>query len=227
MKLLCCLALSVALASGCDSQVPEPDATEAMEDAAVLALRYQLAVERDSATVELPEALVRELAVAIARVRESEHGDLVEGIHAFPPYVLRDVIVSVDTSAAWISALRRGDAMSGDPRVDRLVSDYSLTLAEMDVYPSLRYASALLQSERPLNPVALAALFASEPGVRLSSPNALVGGAHNIAAERDGRGWKLAFSRGSGDCPAGCLSQTIWDFRVVGSTVEFLGTRGR
>lgn len=225
MKLLCCLALLVALASGCDSQAQEPDTAEAMEDAAVLALRYQLAIERDSVTVELPEALVREFAEAIARVRASEHGGLVEDVHAVPPYVLRDVIVSVDTSASWIVALRRGDASSGEPRVDRLLRDYGLALAEIDVYSSLRYASALFQSERPLNPVALARRFASAPGVRLATPNTLVGGSRNIMAERDGRGWKLTFSRGSGDCPAGCISRTFWDYRVVEITVEYLGMR--
>ena len=72
MKLLYCLALFVSLASGCDSQVPESGTADAMEYGAALALRYQLAVEHDSTTVELPDRLVREFAEAIARVRASD-----------------------------------------------------------------------------------------------------------------------------------------------------------
>lgn len=227
MKLLRGLALSVVLASGCDSQVPEPDTAEALEDGAVLALRYQLAVERDSTTVKLPEALVRELAVAIARVRASEHGDLVEGIHAFPSYMLRDVVMRVDTSAAWIAALRRGDELSGEPRVDRLLRTYALTLTEMDVYPEDQHASALLQSEKPLNPVALASRFASAPGVQLSTPNGVLttGVSGDIHAERTPGGWMVTFFRGTNGYTATGLLPWICDFRISGGTVEYLGVR--
>lgn len=227
MKRFCCLVLLVALASGCDSQDPEPDTAGAMEDAAALALRDQLAVERDSVTVELPAALVAEYATAIARVRASEHGGLVEGIHAFPSYVLRDVVLLVDTSASWVVALRRGDAASGEPRVDRLLRDYGLVLAEINVDVESRSAFALIRSESPLNPVALARRFVTVPGVRRAYPNAVgsAGRPDDIQAERPPRGLKLSFIRGSGSSARTGRSPGIWNFHIGGRAIEYLGTR--
>ena len=229
MKLLYCLALFVSLASGCDSQVPEPGTADAMEDGAALALRYQLAVEHDSTRVELPDRLVREFAEAIARVRASEYGGLVEGVHASSDYMLRDVVVYVDTSAAWIATLRCGAELSGEPRVDRLLRTYGLTLTDIDVYSDNRYASALIQSKKPLNPVALASRFVSAPGVRLSSPNAVLtsGGGGDIHAERTSSEWTLTFFRGTSTYARTGFSPGILDFRVTGRTVEYLGTRDR
>lgn len=229
MELFVFLALLVALAPGCDLQTPEVDAPDALGDAAALALRYQLEVARGSVTVELPEALVRELASVLARVRASEHGGLVAGIHAVPPYALRNVVLTVDTSSVWVVDLRRGDSQTRDPRVDRLLSRYALTLTEIDVYPEDRYALALIQSKGPLNPVALAPRFRSAPGIRYSNPNAVGtgGDTDDILAERAPRGWRSTVIRGTGGIFAPGTSRGIWDFRVAGRTVEYLGARDR
>lgn len=218
---------------GCDTgaqELPSIDPDEGAayaEDAAVLALRYQLVVERDSQTVALPADLVRELYEVLVRVRASEHGGLVEGVRSFPHDVPTDVFVTVDTSEAWVGAWRRGDVVTGYAPVDRVVGAFGLELDSYEEYRSIPYAFVLLRSTTRWNVVALARQLDAVPGVRSAEPNAVGGDGDDITAERDGRGWRLVFSRGSGDCWSGCIERTYWRFRVVGDAVEYLGSGDR
>ncbi len=224
--------VAVLFLAACDSTgallpaVGPEDAAAYAEDAGTLAFRHQLAAERDSATVELPDTFVRSVYEALIRVRASEHGGLVADIHTLPTYVPREVVVSVDTSAAWVAAWRRSAATTGDDTVDRLIRAYSLSFVWYEAYRSTPYASALIRSAAPLNTVALARQFSPAPGVRFAEPNGVIGDGDDIEAVRDRRGWTLTFSRGSGDCPAGCTERVYWTFRVAGDDVAYLGTRG-
>lgn len=195
------------------------------EDAAVLALRYQLEVARDSETVALPDGLKRSLYAALVRVRASEHGGLIEGIRTFPRYTVHDVLVGADTSATWSDGWRDGDATTGYGPIDQLVKTYDLRLTHYYDFPWA--VTAVLRSEKPLNTVALGRRFAAVPGVRYAHPDGYGGDGDDITASREGRAWILEFSRGWGDCPAGCINREFWTFRVEGAEVSFLGSRGR
>ena len=80
-----------------------------------------------------------------------------------------------------------------------------------------------------MNPVALASRFVSAPGVRLSSPNAILtsGGGGDIHAERTSSEWTLTFFRGTSPFARTGLSPGILDFRVTGDRVDYVGTRNR
>ena len=217
----------------CDSQpvgslgsslAPEETAALA-EDAAVLAFRYQLAVEHDSDTVALPQDLVQNLYQSLVQVRESEHGGLVEGIHTFPVFSTHEISVAADTAVTWTDAWRRGDVVTGFAPIDEPVARYGLALAGYADYPWAD--SGRLRSDEPVNTVALARQFESVAGVRYAEPGVFGGDGDDVEAVRVEGGWRLDFSRGTGDCLAGCIQRTHWTFRVVGATVEYLGTRDR
>lgn len=131
-----------------------PDEKAALaEDAAVLAFRYQLAVEHDSDTVALPPALVESLRQSLVRVRQSERGELAEGIRARAVYSAHDVSVAANPSVTWTDAWRRGDTVTGYAPIDDIVRQYGLTLAGYYEYPDIK--SGRLRSETPINTVAL------------------------------------------------------------------------
>ena len=97
---------------------------------------------------------------------------------------------------------RRDETSRG--AADRLIQSYSLPLANFPTDRDDRYASALGRAAAPLNTVALVHRFAPLPGVRFATRNPYVGDGDDIVGERHADGWTLSFSRGSGDCPAGC-----------------------
>lgn len=234
MRALLTIPLAAVLAlAACDSDpvapggpgLPPDVAAALAEDAAVLAVDYQLAVARDSDTVALPPALVESLRQSLVRVRQSESGALVDGVRAFPSYTLRDVLIAADPSVTWTDAWSRGERLTGYAPIDDRVRRYGLALARYDEYRDVK--SARLRSDVPVNTVALARAFGPVPDLRYAEPNGIGGDGDDIEAERLLDGWRLDFSRGSGDCPAGCINRTYWTFRVTGAGVEYLGTRGR
>jgi hypothetical protein len=54
-----------------------------------------------------------------------------------------------------------------------------------------------------------------------------VGDGPDIRASVHGEGWRLDYSVGFGDCPAGCIYRHTWSFAVSGDgVVTFLGRSG-
>ena len=234
MTRLACVIAFVLIAGACDSQSPARPNLElapALDslthvDAGVLALRHTLAVERDSTTIDLDRQLVDELYRAVGSVRASEHAGLVEGIRTFPAVPANEIYVSTDTSVAWTAAWARGEARTGYDPVDDLVSDRGFSLAQF--HQARWYDTAVLVSDDALNTVALTRQLDALPDVRFAGPNGWGGDGNDIEAAREGSGWRLDFSRGSGDCPAGCIQRTYWTFRVgADGAVAYLGTRDR
>jgi hypothetical protein len=86
---------------------------------------------------------------------------------------------------------------------------------------------ALLRTSRPLNMAALAARFATVPGVIRAEPNCCVGDGNDIRARPENGGWRLEYSVGFGDCPAGCTGRRVWSFAVDNTgAVRYLGASG-
>ena len=233
IRLACLLACALAVGA-CDSQGPvrprlELDAgvdSLTHVDAGVLALRYTLAVENDSTTIDLDRQLVDDLYRAVGSVRASEYASLVEGIRTFPGIPATEIYVSTDTSVAWTAAWARGEAHTGYPPVDELVSGRGFSIVQF--YQARWYDTAVLVTDEPLNTVALGRQLDAVPDVRYAGPNGRGGDGDDIEAARDGSGWRLEFSRGSGDCPAGCIDRTYWTFHVgADGAVTYLGTRDR
>jgi hypothetical protein len=83
--------------------------------------------------------------------------------------------------------------------------------------------AAVLRSEEPINPVALSAQFEDLQGVRYAEQNAYAGGGDDIRAEVLDNALRLHYTRAWGDCPAGCIHETRWTFRVhENGTVTFV-----
>ena len=212
--------------------VPDAVAEAYAEDAAQLAFEIVREVDRDAASVVLPEALQETFFNALGHVwhvtgiPERDSVVVHYGIHPYPTYSLHDVVVGVHLSAPWVQSWIDGDALTGEPSIDRITQAWDLTLAErLDPFCSLCYV--ILHTEQPINTLALAVEFTDIEGVRYAEPSALAGAGDSIDVTSLDDAVELVYSKGFGDCPAGCINRRYWRFRVaVDGSVEFLESYG-
>lgn len=203
-----------------------------LEDASRLALR-EVARKGELAKqpVEIPEDLTLSLYRALLLVHSATDiaaRDSVVNlyrIHTFPRPATRQLIVGLESSAEWAQAWREGKTETGNARIDALLRRYDLSLERF--YDWSTDDAAVLQAAAPLNIAALAAEFAPLAGVRYAEPNGYGGDGNDIGAERIAGAWRLAYSLGFGDCPAGCISRHFWTFEVSDAgNVTYLGSSG-
>src|SRR5207247_33965 len=118
-------------------------------------------------------------------------------------------------------ALRGGALPTGNTQVAQLLDRFGLTLA------SFSFDVPVLRARQPLNMAAVAVLFEGIPGVLSAAPNGLFGDGDDVRASAAPNGWRLEYSVGSGDCPAGCLARHAWTFLVTpDGNVTFQGSSG-
>jgi hypothetical protein len=199
------------------------------EDAVRLALRHLAATNTPALQeVEPPAALVESLFNALAAVHGFAHPARdtvvdVHGIRTFPNPPVWEVMVRVTPSAPWTQAWREGRALTGNAAVDALVNQYAITVREYYLWSIGEVA--VLRTGRPLNMQALAARFAALNGVVWAEPNGFMGDGNDIRARTQNGGWRLDYSFGFGDCPAGCTGRRTWSFHVGSSgAVTYLGS---
>lgn len=195
------------------------------EDAVRLALRYLSELDSPAlADVEPPAALVASLYNALVRMDGFAHParDSAAGIHTFPRPETREIMVRVDPAHEWANAWRAGEAQTGDPAVDHLVTTYGLAVDRFYRWTIGDYA--VLRSADPLNAEALASRFRGIPGILAAHTNGVAGDGNDIRARARDDGWRLDYSIGSGDCPSGCIHRHTWSFLVDDQgTVRYLG----
>jgi hypothetical protein len=201
------------------------------EDAVRLALRHGAATGAPGMDrVEPPAALVESLFNALTAVHGAAHPARdtvidVFGIRAFPNPPVFEVMVRVDPAVAWTRPWSTGQALTGNAAVDDLVTRYGMSVRQY--YRWSIGEVALLRASRPLNMAALAARFATMPGVIWAEPNGYAGDGNDIRARPQSGGWRLEYSVGFGDCPAGCTGRRVWTFAVDSTgAVRYLGGSG-
>ncbi len=213
-----------------DSSLPDSMRRAYYEDAARLALR-ELERTRDLATepVELPAELVQTFYEALILVHNAvdlpARDAVVEAyaIHTFLHPELYSLVLSADTTRAWVKALRRGETVTGEPQVDKLLHQYELSLRRQ----SFVLDFFILQTKQPLNLPALARKFSEIAGVYSAYPDSWIGGDRDIHANLESRAIGLRYEYGWGDCPSGCIDRHYWQFFVhEDGRVEFAGEEG-
>lgn len=198
------------------------------EDAVRLAVRHLIVTGSSHRhDVEPPHGLVTSIRNALLAVHASTGAvrDTVIDVYrirAFPDPPVREILVVVDPAAPWIQPWREGQALTGNAAVDALVQEYGISVVQF-YHWSIGWA-AVLRTDRPVNTIALAGRFAPLAGVRSAEPNGHMGDGNDIRAVlADGR-WRLSYTRGWGDCMAGCINRVAWTFAVDRSgAVRYLG----
>ncbi len=196
----------------------------------------KLAVRRvnqlDSSQTDIPEKLVDHLYNGLVRIATSEHPKAKEVIEEYPVHALipahpREVLVRVNRSASWIEAWREGTTETGQPHIDSLIHRFDFTLAEFREPENASGATmGTLQSDRPVNGMAVGERFEQHEDVLYAGPDGVIGPTDIIVGYFDNY-LQYTFKYGWGDCPSGCIHEHVWHFTVnVDGTVEFVGEEG-
>ena len=205
-----------------ESAVPDSVLQQYQEDAAQLAVRFVHRRTPEGNPIVLPEDRVELFYNALVHVYNAEQvdgHDEITSIHTFPRYNTHEIIVSVDTTVDWTDAWQAGERLTGQSDVDALLEEYELSV-EFEAEQSY----ALVRSETPINPVALSQQFEGIEGVQYAEQNGYAGDGNDIEATVEETSVLLTYSRGSGDCPSGCINREAWTYRVSGDgSVDFVG----
>jgi hypothetical protein len=159
-------------------------------------------------------ALGEEIDGALAQARSIE--PQVQAIHVFPENetgllvlglegVLKDVVSQQLSPGQTVTSL-----VTGNQEFDSLNSQ--LCLQKASYLFSLNLLNVFL-SERLNAPLALDA-YRQIDGVASASLSLAVGDGRDIAVQEQGTLWYVVFRDAYGDCPAGCISQTLYYFTV-------------
>jgi hypothetical protein len=215
-----------------DVSVPDAHRVQYGDAAGVLALRHvNEFMPRHRDDVDLPVELTTSFYNALLRVHAFAHparDSVIERyrIGIFPNPPVREIIVGVLESEAWVQRWRDGNRLTGNASIDRLMERHGL-IVQRFYGAGTGQQFVALRAPQPLNTAALARRFEGLPGVRWAEPNGYVGDGADIRAEQRNGGWRLAYSYGFGDCPAGCTGRTTWVFEVeANGTVRYGGRTG-
>ena len=224
----------VVVSQGDDSLVPKELRVAYRDDAARLAVRRLIATDhRARDDVRIPEDLVASIYSALIHVYNATalaaRDSVVElyRIHSFPVPSVRRLSLGVNREVPWVQALRRGEHPTGNPEFDALVETYGLTLERYYDLSSLGFDLAAMPSREPLNMQALTPLFQPIEGVVHAGPGGCMGDGNDIVATMESEAWRLDYSVGFGDCPAGCTERHTWTFRIFADgRVRYDGSSG-
>lgn len=197
-----------------DSVLPDSVRQQYQEDAAQLAMRRIQRTNPEASAVTLSDNLVQLYYHALVHVYATDDltgRDTIETIHTFPRYNTHEVTVAVDLDADWTAAWQDGERLTGKAAVDSLLQTYDLSVeSRLDA----SQPSVLLRSEAPINTVALGRRFEAIEGVEYAEQNGYGGDGNDIQARLMENAIMLSYSRGWGDCPAGCIHREVWAYRV-------------
>lgn len=229
--LLCLLALLGGAAPAAGQTVPSncaaPDSVLAKyrDDAYRLAVRkiYRRHLPaRDSIGIARPHAdtVLRALLAVYNATALPARDSVVRqsggyGIHSFPNPELHILYVAADSGLSWMRQLRRNQAPTGTPAIDRLLARYHLRPGRYyDFSAAFGYDLAGLETDSSYNLYPLTNLFAALPGVRYAYPEGYAGDGDNLTDSIYADHVELTYSIGRGDCPAGCTYRKYWKFNV-------------
>lgn len=229
----------VGLISECDVKKSVRDDYE--NDAARLALRYQLASGPAASDILISSALVDRFLAGISAVYKSDFAardtvfDIYE-IHTTDSPEFRELRVQVDTSFAWVKEWESGKRLTGNSDIDALMNFYGLALDDFDSFELEEdqvLFFAFIKSTDPVNVESLAQRFEGIEGVVGTKVSASGADGNDIMIDDLGTSLELTFTVGydddkdANDCTGECEFRRGWVFQVDDEcNVQFINSFG-
>jgi hypothetical protein len=172
-----------------------------------------------SGALVAPESLYVQIRDDLARLRKA-YGDSIRELQRieFVPHICPTTIDLLLTDSAF-AAVRAGHYHGWDS----LNQLYGLDTIEISDYAEYSHV-VYLEFEKRLNVDSLSEYYALLAGVIDTWPNEFGGDWSNIHPWRIGEQRTYLWRLGDMDCPAGCIEERFWYFRIDGTTMEYVGT---
>lgn len=133
-----------------------------------------------------------------------------------PPWVPGELLIELSESA--VRALRLGEYHD----LDSLNTLYGVVEIDTNLLDFIGWV--YLKFEDSLHPKRLAEYYGEIESVEDTSPNSYVGGGNDNYPWLIHNGISCLFKKGWGDCPAGCINNRFWYFKVYEDHVDYIGT---
>jgi hypothetical protein len=138
-------------------------------------------------------------------------------VHAFPDFVLTDLIVSIKRTSPWLDKWRIGTPLTGDSNVDALLTAYFAKSTEIIWDYEGDTELFLVKFGQPLNVNGIVDPFSrASRYIDHAEPNYYGGDGDQLTFQPAGDKKIYAFSHGWGDCQAGCISRHTWTVTLAG-----------
>ena len=152
-------------------------------------------------------------------------------ITQFMPLDLRRFELKFDTSHAWTNQLLAGNITNtGNSFVDDLANQYGMVVEYAEYMPAwvtTHNAIARIRTATPINTAFMARTMLMQSGVLFANAVAPSGDGSQIVYEPMPGYNQITFRYGWEDCPAGCIYQRDWLFRVYPDcSVEYVASYG-
>ncbi len=215
-----------------DSAVPDSLKILLKEDAARMALRdvHSDPQSRQNLVI-LPQELVDFYYHGLVHIYNSsslaarDTVFVIYKIHTIRRPETHSIIVAVDSTKSWVQKWRLGQRLTGNPQIDALMINYDLQLKKYYDWSILH--AVVLESPKPINIYALAKRFLPIEGVLFAEENHTIGDGDDINAIIEQEYLTVEFSKGWGDCLAGCINRRYWAFHVrFNGAVRFMRSYG-
>jgi hypothetical protein len=133
------------------------------------------------------------------------------------------ILFSTSGIPTWVDNWMNNIIPTGNAAVDSAITNYNLSITEGAFGGPMPWY--IVESNHPINGVALAYIFETFPGVTQAEPNTYYSFYSNLAGSFSGNTTHIVFYQGWGDCPAGCFGYHQWKFDVDVDlcTVTFTG----
>ncbi|KAB1064439.1 T9SS type A sorting domain-containing protein [Salibacter halophilus] len=204
------------------------------DDADRLAVRK---IERDSLSyidnVEIPNQLSDTILNALLAVYNATSIPAWDSvidryeIHTFPNPNINKLLISADSSLAWMEQLQSGNSPSAHPLLDSLMTKYNFTLTSYyDFGGSWYLDDATFTSDSNYNITGLINLLDTTQEAEFRKMY-FAGDGNDITSTINNDHVELIYSIGWGDCPAGCINRHYWKYKVYfDCRVEFISSYG-
>jgi hypothetical protein len=151
------------------------------------------------------------------------------GIHTFGNPNLNHISISADSNLTWMRNIRNGIYPTGNTTLDSLNQVYDFKNVHFSTHlNTFAYHTASFESSQNLNVYALAKHYKSKLNVTYVSPGGVIGDGDDVYDSIYSDRVVLLFSKGWGDCPAGCTERRFWKFSISDScTIQYLGSYGK
>ena len=195
-------------------------------DASMLALR-EMNSGTDSVwsdSVSIPDSLIDKYLELISTVYLLNTGttDTIFNhyqIHVFPDIPYQHLSMRVDGSYGWIKVFLQDSVSSGNAVFDSIIHLYDFKL---EYYYSFATSDAMtIKTNRTLNVKALENTFEKIDGLSDVYAPSIAGDGDNIETDLRNDTAFMVFSKGWGDCPAGCINKQYWEFTVTDCQAQF------
>jgi hypothetical protein len=184
----------------------------------------------------IPQALHDTILASIAAVyntslpaRDTVFAQL--DIAQFQPVDLLRFDLRLDTSHGWVNQFLSGNTTATSNNfVNDLAQQFGFSLELVQYMPAwvqTHDAEARVRIASPHNTNAIARILAMQSGVLTANAVAPSGDGNQIIYDKESDYHVLTFRYGWEDCPAGCVYQRDWRFRVFQDcSVEFVASYG-